>query len=155
MIATYTFFLCGGVLAIAFTFIAIFVDVTALYGFIIVGAALLLGFLFYSIWIVEYDEETIRFKYWPSIKTKVIRKDEIKEVFIAHPVGRYQGYYMITLNIDGRLGEMPPANWIYKSMCRSRGMNNLVTFAVPYERDIKRLFASHPSLIEKVTIQNC
>ena len=37
--------------------------------------------------VVEYDDETIRFKFFPATKTKVIRKDEIKEVFIAHPVG--------------------------------------------------------------------
>ena len=155
IMVTFTCLLCSGFLVIALTLIGIFVDVTALYGLIFAGLLLLIGFLFYSIMVVEYDDETIRFKFFPAIKTKAIRKDDIKEVYIAHPVGRYQGYYVITINIDGRLGDTPPANWIYKSMCRSRGMNNLVTFAVPYERDIKRLFASHPSLIEKVTIQNC
>ena len=142
-------FVCGGVVSIALTIIGLLVDLSALYGLIITGVFFLIGFLFFSIWIVEYDNETIHFKFWPSIKTKVIQKGDIKQVFLIHPRGRYQVNYTIILNMDGRLNDMPASGLMYKSACRAKGMNNLIAFAIARTCDLDRLFASHPGLIEE------
>ena len=142
-------FVLGGVLAILLTIIGLLVDISALRGLIVAGLYFLIGFLFFSAWIVEYDNGTIHFKFWPSIKTKVIRKSDIKQVFLIHPRGRYQVNYTIILNMDGRLNDMPASGFLYKSACRAKGMNNLIEFCVARTCDLNRLFASHPGLIEK------
>lgn len=142
-------FVCCGVFSIAFTIIGLLADISALYGLIITGVFFLIGFLFFSIWIVEYDNETIHFKFWPSIKTKVIQKGDIKQVFLTHPRGRYQVNYTIILNMDGRLNDMPASGFMYKSVCRAKGMNNLIEFVIARTCDLDGLFASHPGLIEE------